>query len=72
MRYNQKDLEVFACQRLGYVGCSSKEQIENIINRCIEIPPPIAHSHSFEETGMCVECDAAWVIARYNEKYNEL
>jgi hypothetical protein len=55
-------LERIAYQRLGYVGVSSAEQVKAIVDRALEDPPPVSHPHSYEETGMCTECDAAWVL----------
>jgi hypothetical protein len=56
-------LRRLAFQRLGSVGASSAEQVQAIVDRALADPPPVSHPHSFEETGMCDECDAAWVLA---------
>lgn len=61
-------LERIAYQRLGYVGAGSSEQIAEIVDRALAEPPPFEHSHSWEECGMCTECDAAWVLARRAEE----
>lgn len=59
----RKRLERIAFQRLGYVGASSAEQVKAIVDRALADPPPVSHPHSVKETGMCDECDAAWVLA---------
>jgi hypothetical protein len=61
-------LERLAYQRLGFVGCSSAEQIEQIVKRALSEPPPEAHPHSDYETGLCTECDAAWCLDRAREE----
>lgn len=58
-------LERLVWQRLDYVGVGSNEQIQAIVDRALTSPPPEFH---WEECGMCLECDAAWVLARRKEE----
>ena len=62
MSETKDTLEPLVCMRLGWVGVSSEEQVQAIIDRALSEPPPVEHSHSWEECGMCLECDAAAVL----------
>lgn len=68
VRHGRGALERLAWQRLGFVGAGSDKQIQAIVERALTSPPPESHPHSWEECGMCLECDAAWILDRRAEE----
>lgn len=64
-------LEPFVFMRLGYVGVGGPEQVKAIIDRALADPPPVEHPHSWQEIGLCTECDAAAVLRMAHEAAGE-
>lgn len=59
--------------RLAAWGLPSGDAYEDdVVSRCLDWargvkPEPIAHAHAIEETGVCLECDAAGLIAAWRD-----
>lgn len=55
-------------RRMRAYGLEPREEYDlQVVRRVLDtwhrgVPRPVAHPHAFEETGMCVECDAALLI----------